>query len=102
TYFIQPFTIPTSSLERTLLVGDFLFVSKMHYGQRTPMTAVSFPMVHDTIPLIRTKSYTNKPQIPYLRFPAFQDIKRNDIVVFNWPTDTVPYFRYKGPDTYVK
>lgn len=102
TYFIQPFTIPTSSLERTLLVGDFLFVSKMHYGQRAPMTAVSFPMVHDTIPLVKTKSYTNKPQIPYLRFPAFQDIKRNDIVVFNWPTDTVPYFRYKGPDTYLK
>jgi signal peptidase I len=102
TYFIQPFTIPTSSLERTLLVGDFLFVSKMHYGQRTPMTAVSFPMVHDTIPFVKTKSYTNKPQIPYFRFPAFQDIKRNDIVVFNWPTDTVPYFRYTGPNTYVK
>jgi len=102
TYFIQPFTIPTSSLERTLLVGDFLFVSKMHYGQRTPMTAVSFPMVHDTIPFVKTKSYTNKPQVPYFRFPAFQDIKRNDIVVFNWPTDTVPYFRYKGPNTYIK
>lgn len=102
TYFIQPFTIPTSSLERTLLVGDFLFVSKMHYGARTPMTAVSFPMVHDTIPLAKVKSYTNKPQIPYFRFPAFQDIKRNDIVVFNWPTDTVPYFRYQGPETYIK
>lgn len=102
TYFIQPFTIPTSSLERTLLVGDFLFVSKMHYGARTPMTAVSFPMVHDTIPVAKVKSYTNKPQIPYFRFPAFQDIKRNDIVVFNWPTDTVPYFRYSGPKTYIK
>jgi len=102
TYFIQPFTIPTSSLERTLLVGDFLFVSKMHYGARTPMTAVSFPMVHDTIPVIKTKSYTNKPQIPYFRFPAFQEIKRNDIVVFNWPVDTVPYFRYSGPKSYIK
>ncbi|MEX0997863.1 MAG: signal peptidase I, partial [Flavobacteriaceae bacterium] len=102
TYFIQPFTIPTSSLERTLLVGDFLFVSKMHYGARTPMTAVSFPMVHDTIPLAKVKSYTNKPQIPYFRFPAFQEIKRNDIVVFNWPVDTVPYFRYQGPKTYIK
>lgn len=102
TYFIQPFTIPTSSLERTLLVGDFLFVSKMHYGQRTPMTAVSFPMVHDTIPLVKTKSYTNKPQIPYFRFPEFQDIERNDIVVFNWPTDTVPYFFYRGPESYIK
>ncbi len=102
TYFIQPFTIPTSSLEKTLLVGDFLFVSKMHYGARTPMTAVSFPMVHDTIPVAKVKSYTKKPQIPYFRFPAFQDIERNDIVVFNWPTDTVPYFFYQGPETFDK
>src|SRR5690554_4308917 len=49
-YLIQPFTIPTSSLEKTLLVGDFLFVSKFHYGARAPMTAVSVPMTHDTIP----------------------------------------------------
>ncbi|MEX2349873.1 MAG: signal peptidase I [Flavobacteriaceae bacterium] len=102
TYFIQPFTIPTSSLEKTLLVGDFLFVSKMHYGARTPMTAVSFPMVHDTIPVAKVKSYTNKPQIPYFRFPAFEEIERNDIVVFNWPTDTVPYFFYRGPESYKK
>jgi len=89
TYVLQPFTIPTSSLEKTLLVGDFLFVSKFHYGARTPMTSVSFPMVHDTIPLLRKKSYLNKPQLPYFRFPGFQEIKRNDIVVFNWPTDTL-------------
>lgn len=102
TYFIQPFTIPTPSLEKTLLVGDFLFVSKMHYGARTPKTAVALPMVHDTIPLIKKKSYLNKPQLPSFRFPAFQTIKNNDIVVFNWPTDTVPYFGYRGPDTYIK
>ena len=53
TYFIQPFTIPTSSLEKSLLVGDFLFVSKCNYGARTPMTAVAAPMVHDTIPFIK-------------------------------------------------
>lgn len=87
TYFMQPFTIPTSSLEKTLLVGDFLFVSKFHYGARTPMTPLAFPMVHDTIPLVKTKSYISKPQIPYFRFPGFQDIKRNDIVVFSWPVD---------------
>ena len=52
TYFMQPYTIPTSSLEKTLLVGDFLFVSKFHYGARTPMTTVAAPMVHDTIPLV--------------------------------------------------
>ncbi|HKJ47954.1 MAG TPA: signal peptidase I [Christiangramia sp.] len=92
TYFMQPFTIPTSSLEKTLLVGDFLFVSKFHYGARVPQTAVAFPMVHDTIPFLGVKSYLNKPQIPYLRFPGFEKIERNDIVVFNWPVDTVRKF----------
>jgi signal peptidase I len=86
---MQPFTIPTSSLEKTLLVGDFLFVSKFHYGARTPMTAVSFPMVHDTVPVLHKKSYLLNPQLPYFRIPGFQDIKRNDIVVFNWPVDTL-------------
>jgi len=89
TYVMQPFTIPTSSLEKTLLVGDFLFVSKFHYGARIPMTAVSFPMVHDSIPILRTKSYLDKLQLPYFRLPGFQKIKRNDIVVFSWPTDTL-------------
>ncbi|CAN5211240.1 signal peptidase I [soil metagenome] len=89
TYLIQPFTIPTSSLEKTLLVGDFLFVSKFHYGARTPLTAVAFPMVHDTIPVLNVKSYLEKPQIPYFRFPGFQNIERTDIVVFNWPVDTM-------------
>ena len=92
TYFMQPFTIPTSSLEKTLLVGDFLFVSKFHYGAKVPQTAVAFPMVHDTIPFFRVKSYLNKPQIPYFRFPGFETIERNDIVVFNWPVDTVRKF----------
>jgi signal peptidase I len=89
TYFMQPFTIPSSSLEKTLLVGDYLFVSKFHYGARTPMTAVALPMVHDSLPLVKNKSYLSKPQIPYFRLPGFQDIKRNDIVVFNWPVDTL-------------
>ncbi|HET8885838.1 MAG TPA: signal peptidase I [Salinimicrobium sp.] len=93
TYIMQPFTIPTSSLEKTLLVGDFLFVSKFHYGARTPMTTIAFPMVHDTIPVVKTKSYLNKPQLPYFRFPGFEEIERNDIVVFNWPVDTVRKFR---------
>nr|WP_315144204.1 signal peptidase I [uncultured Flavobacterium sp.] len=96
TYFIQPFTIPTSSLEKSLLVGDFLFVSKMNYGARVPMTTVAMPMVHDTIPLTKKKSYLNWPQLPYMRFPSIEDIKRNDIVVFNWPVDTVYKFRDKS------
>lgn len=93
TYVMQPFTIPTSSLEKSLLVGDFLFVSKFHYGARTPKTAVAFPMVHDTIPIANVKSYRDWPQLPSFRFPGFQDIERNDIVVFNWPADTVRFFR---------
>ena len=89
TYFMQPFTIPSSSLEKTLLVGDYLFVSKFHYGARVPLTPVALPMVHDTIPVVKTKSYRSKPQIPYFRLPGFEDIERNDIVVFNWPVDTL-------------
>jgi len=89
TYAIQPYTIPSSSLEKSLLIGDFLFVSKMNYGARVPMTAVALPMVHDSIPFIKTKSYLSWPQLPYLRFPRFEKIKNNDIVVFNWPRDTL-------------
>ena len=95
-YFIQPYTIPTSSLEKTLLVGDFLFVSKFHYGVRLPMTPLATPMVHDTIPVVNVKSYLSEPQLPYLRLPALQKIKRNDIVVFNWPTDNIRFFGDKS------
>lgn len=89
TYFMQPFVIPSSSLEKTLLVGDWLFVSKFHYGARTPITTVATPMLHDTIYGTKTKSYLTKPQLPYFRLPGFQDIERNDIVVFSWPVDTL-------------
>lgn len=93
TYVVQPFTIPTSSLEKSLLVGDFLFVSKMNYGARVPMTTVALPMVHDSIPMTKKKSYLSWPQLPYFRLPAFEKIKNSDIVVFNWPVDTVYQFR---------
>ncbi|MBO0592430.1 signal peptidase I [Cellulophaga sp. E16_2] len=92
TYFVQPYVIPTASLEKTLLVGDFLFVSKFHYGARTPMTTIAAPMVHDTLPVIGTKSYLTKPQLPYFRLPGFKKVKKNDIVVFSWPADTVYQF----------
>ena len=94
-YILQPFVIPTGSLEKTLRVGDFLLVSKFHYGARIPSTVISFPMVHDTIPILKTRSYLNKPQLPYIRIPGFQEIKNNDIVVFNWPADTVRKFFVK-------
>lgn len=89
TYFMQPFTIPTSSLEKTLLVGDYLFVSKFHYGARTPITTIATPMLHDQIPVINKKSYSSWPELPYFRLPGFQKIKNNDIVVFSWPVDTL-------------
>ena len=92
TYFIQPYVIPTGSLERTLRIGDLLFVSKFHYGARAPMTTVAAPMVHDTIPGLGIRSYLNKPQLPYFRLPGFQKVKKNDIVVFSWPADTVRIF----------
>ncbi|MDA7693532.1 signal peptidase I [Flavobacteriaceae bacterium] len=91
-YFIQPYIIPTGSLEKSLLIGDFLFVSKFHYGARAPMTAVSVPMVHDTVPGLKIRSYLKKPQLPYLRLPGLQKINRNEIVVFSWPADTVRQF----------
>lgn len=100
TYFIQPYVIPTPSLERTLRVGDLLFVSKFHYGARAPMTTVAAPMVHDTLPVLGVKSYLTKPQLPYFRLPGFTKVDRNDIVVFSWPADTVRQFfkKEKGVD----
>ncbi|MEE3035582.1 MAG: signal peptidase I [Bacteroidota bacterium] len=91
-YIFQPFIIPTGSLEKSLLIGDFLIVSKFHYGARIPSTTLAFPMVHDTLPIIKTRSYLKKPQLPYFRLPKIKTIKRNDIVVFNWPADTVRQF----------
>ncbi|MGB5403054.1 MAG: signal peptidase I, partial [Robiginitalea sp.] len=92
TYFIQPYVIPTGSLERTLRIGDLLFVSKFHFGARVPMTTVAAPMVHDTLPVLGTRSYLKKPQLPYMRLPGFQKVGRTDLVVFSWPADTVRQF----------
>jgi signal peptidase I len=89
TYFMQPFTIPTSSLEKSLLVGDYLFVSKFHYGARVPSTVIAAPMVHDSLPFTGTASYLKRPQLPYTRLPGLQKVKNNDIVCFNWPADTL-------------
>ncbi len=88
-YFMRPYAIPTSSLEKSLLVGDYLFVSKFHYGARVPITPIALPMVHDSIPVTGLPSYWNKIKLPYMRLPGLQKIKRNDIVVFNWPADTL-------------
>ena len=90
TFFFQNYQIPSSSLEKSLLVGDFLAVSKMSYGPRAPMTPLSFPLAQHTMPVVGGKSYIEKPQWKYHRLKGFGDIKRDDIVVFNFPAgDTV-------------
>lgn len=101
TYFMQPYVIPTGSLERTLRIGDFLFVSKFHYGARVPMTTVAAPMVHDTIPGLGIRSYLRKPQLPFMRLPGLQKVKRSDLVVISWPADTVRVF-FKAEDAVEK
>ncbi len=89
-FFFEAYTIPTTSMEGSLLAGDFLFVSKFHYGPRVPMTPLAFPFAHQRMPLLGTKAYLEKPSVSYTRMPGFQRVKRNDIVVFNWPEgDTV-------------
>lgn len=85
TFFIEAYQIPTSSMEKSLLRGDFLFVSKANYGARVPMTPISFPFVHQTLPIIGGKAYSEALKLPYFRLPGIQKIKNNDIVVFNYP-----------------
>lgn len=87
TFIVEAYTIPTSSMEKTLLVGDFLFVSKFHYGPRIPNTPLSFPFAHHTLPFFDTKSYLEWIKFPFIRLPGLQQIKRNDIVVFNYPKE---------------
>ena len=113
TFVFEAYVIPTGSMEKTLLINDFLFVNKMSYGARIPQTPISFPFVHNTLPFSpTTPSYIKAVQLPYKRLPAFTEVKRNDVVVFNFPAgDTIindidhgskiPYydelrFKYRG------
>ena len=90
-FMIEAYTIPTSSMEKSLLVGDFLFVSKLSYGPKLPNTPLAFPFVHHTLPLTQyTKSYVEWIKWPFYRFPGLTTIKHGDVVVFNYPDgDTV-------------
>ena len=88
TFLIEAYTIPTSSMEKSLLIGDFLFVSKVSYGPRVPMTPIAFPLVHHTLPFTqKTPAYLKWIQLNYYRMKGFGDIERNDCVVFNYPAD---------------
>ena len=89
TFLIEAYTIPTSSMEKSMLVGDFLFVSKVAYGPRVPMTPIAFPLVHHTMPIGNGKSYTEAVKLPYHRMKGLGEIERNDCVVFNWPAETL-------------
>jgi signal peptidase I len=95
TFLIEAYTIPTSSMEKSMLVGDFLFVSKVSYGPRVPMTPVAFPLVHHTMPITGGKSYSEAVKLPYHRMKGLNSanenssigVDRNDCVVFNWPAE---------------
>ncbi|MFM9026919.1 MAG: signal peptidase I, partial [Bacteroidota bacterium] len=87
TFLIEAYTIPTPSMEKSLLVGDFLFVSKVSYGARVPMTPLSFPFAHNTMPIVNGKSYLEWIKVGYHRLPGFGSVKRGDCVVFNWPAE---------------
>lgn len=101
TFFFQNYQIPTSSLEKSLLVGDYLFVSKLSYGARAPITPLSFPLAQHTMPVVGGKSYIEKPQWKYKRLKGFGNVKRNDIVVFNFPTGDTVATNMQAVDYYV-
>ncbi len=82
---VEAYVIPSESMEHSLLVGDYLFVSKLHYGPITPQTPLQVPLTHQTLPLLGLKSYSALIQLPTYRFPGFSSVQRNDVVVFHVP-----------------
>jgi signal peptidase I len=99
-FIFQNYQIPSSSLEKTLLVGDYLFVSKVAYGPRVPNTPLAFPLTHHTTPIFNTKSYSDFPHWDYKRLAGLGNVKRNDIVVFNFPAGDTVALKIQNPDYY--
>ena len=99
-FIFQNYQIPSSSLEKSLQVGDFLFVSKLSYGPRVPNTPLSFPLVQNTFPVLNCKSYIEWPQWGYKRVKGTGHVKRNDIVVFNFPAGDTVAIKQQNPDYY--
>lgn len=101
-FFFQNYVIPSSSLEKSLLTGDYLFVSKLSYGPRIPQTPLTMPLTQHTMPVINTKSYIEFPHWDYRRVRGLGKVRLNDIVVFNYPAgDTiVTEERYQASDYY--
>ena len=99
-FVFQNYQIPTSSLEKSLLVGDYLFVSKLSFGPRVPNTPLSFPLVQNTLPILNCKSYIEWPEWGYKRVKGLGTVKRYNIVVFNFPAgDTIALYA-QNPDFY--
>ena len=96
-FIFQNYQIPSSSLEKSLLVGDYLFVSKMSYGPRVPNTPLSFPLVQNTLPVLGCKSYLDWPEWGYKRVKGFGKVKRYDIVVFNFPAGDTVALKQQNP-----
>ena len=104
-YFIflfvgQNYQIPSSSLEKSLLVGDYLWVNKMLYGPRVPNTPLHFPLAQNTMPVLNCKSYIDYPQWEYHRLKGLRNVERNDIVVFNFPAGDTVALKVQNPDYY--
>ncbi len=99
-FIFQNYKIPTSSLEKSLLVGDFLFVSKLSFGPRVPNTPLSFPLTQHTLPIFNCKSYLDWPQWDYKRLKGFGHVERNDIVVFNFPAGDTVALKRQDADYY--
>lgn len=100
-FFFEAYTIPTSSMEKSMLVGDYLFVSKVAYGPKLPNTPLSIPFTHHTLPFTaKTKAYSELIQLPYKRIAGTTEIKRNDIIVFNFPTGDTVVVGLENPDYY--
>ena len=98
TYVFEPFQIPTGSMEKTLLVGDFLFVNKLAYGPKVPVTPLSYPLVHNTVPWVNMKSYTDFEKGSYTRLPSLGKVERYDVVVFNYPSGDTAVYDPRMPD----
>jgi signal peptidase I len=101
TFLLEAYTIPTSSMEKSLLVGDYLFVSKIYYGPKIPNTPLAFPFVHHTMPFTTSvKSYVEWIHFPYYRFPGFGKVSHNDAVVFNYPAGDTVSTRFQSNMSY--
>lgn len=100
-FLFEAYTIPTSSMEKSMMVGDYLFVSKVAYGPKLPNTPLAVPFTHHTLPFTKnTKAYSEAIRLPYRRIAGLAEIRRNDIIVFNFPAGDTVVLGMDNPDYY--